>query len=160
MDETNLSALKQILQMDTPLDFLINFIIIAIFAGFGEEMIFRGVIQKELSKTFSPTNSIIIAALLFSALHFEFTGFLPKFIIGLILGYAYFLTQNLLYPILMHTFNNGFQLLILYLSGSNLEQADTAAITTTSIVGALLFIPLIYLMLIHLNKYRINGSNS
>jgi len=61
-------------------DLFINMLILAILPAVGEELVFRGFLQKRLilfSK--NPHLSIIIVAFIFSAIHMQFQGFLPRF---------------------------------------------------------------------------------
>ena len=107
--------LKKLLTMNSLASLILNLIVIAIIPGMGEELIFRGIIQKELSRYFkSPYVAIILASVIFSAFHFQFEGFLPRMFLGLILGLLYFWTGTLWVPILVHAFNNGMQVLITY----------------------------------------------
>lgn len=162
MDDQNIAALKSLLGMDTIIDFLLNFMIIAVFAGVGEELVFRGIIQKELYNNLSPTWSILIAAFIFAAFHLEVSGLIPKFIIGLVLGLSYFVTSNIIYPILLHTLNNGMQVSILYFGGQAIDQIDTSPEipSLTSILGGLIFIPAVIMLSIHLLNYKVDGPNS
>ncbi len=82
---------------------LINIVIIAATAGFSEELLFRGVLQRILIKMFkSPWAGIIVAAFLFSAMHMQFYGFLPRFVLGILLGAAYWYSGSLWVSILAH----------------------------------------------------------
>jgi membrane protease YdiL (CAAX protease family) len=50
--------------------------------------------------------AIFLTALLFSAFHFQFFSFLPRFFLGLLLGYLMFYGRSIWYPILAHFVNN------------------------------------------------------
>ena len=67
---------------------------------------------SSLSKPISAT----LAAALFSAVHLEFFGFVPRLLLGLVLGYLYEWSGNILVPIAAHFTQNAFQLLLLYLA--------------------------------------------
>lgn len=78
-----------------------------LLAGLGEELLFRGVLQNLFIKiTKSPWAGIIVIALFFSAFHMEFTAFLPRFALGVLLGIAYWYTGSLWVSILGHTIFN------------------------------------------------------
>jgi uncharacterized protein len=55
-----------------------------------------------------------LASIVFSSIHFQFQGFLPRLLLGFILGLVYLKTSNLWYPILLHFFNNGTQVIGVY----------------------------------------------
>ncbi len=87
---------------------LINLFVIAILPAVGEELLFRGVLQNIMRRFFrSPHAAIWFTAFLFSALHMQWYGFLPRMMLGALFGYLYFWSGNLLLPILAHLVNNG-----------------------------------------------------
>ena len=118
-------TLKTLLQMESPLLFLFNLLIIAILPGIGEELIFRGIVQKELGGILrSQVAAIWIAAFLFSAIHLQFEGFFPRMVLGVVLGYLYYWSKNLWVPIIAHAFNNGMQIVLIYATGMDLSEVD------------------------------------
>ncbi len=118
-------TLKAILQMDTPLIFFFNLVIIAILPGIGEELIFRGIIQKQIGLMLrNPIVAIWISAIIFSAIHLQFEGFLPRMVLGIVLGYLYHWTGNLWVPMLAHAFNNGIQIVLIYATGMDVTTFD------------------------------------
>lgn len=115
-------TLKAILEMNSPLVFLLNLLLIAILPGIGEELIFRGIVQKQIGKWLHHhVAAIWIAAFIFSAIHMQFEGFLPRMVLGALLGYLYYWTKNLWVPIIAHAFNNGIQIIMIYSMGMDLE---------------------------------------
>jgi len=115
--------LKTLLVMNHPLDLLVNLLVIAIIPGLGEELIFRGIIQKELQSYFkSPWMAVFVASVIFSAMHFQFAGFIPRFLLGMILGLLFYWTNNLWTSIVVHAFNNAFQVILSYFNPNMLEE--------------------------------------
>lgn len=106
---------KKFLVMENPLDLLLNLLIIAVIPALGEELLFRGVIQKLFSKM---TNSvhwgIVITAFLFAALHMQFFGLLPRMVMGILFGYLLIWTKSLWVPIVAHLINNGLAVIASY----------------------------------------------
>lgn len=138
MDDASIDSLMKMLQMDGPLDLLVNLIIIAVIPAVGEELLFRGVIQNELlKKIVNPHVAILIASIIFSGFHLQIQGFLPKLIIGLILGYAYYWTKSLWYPMILHFVNNAMQTVLLYLAGEDLEAMEEKAETPETLYLAI-----------------------
>lgn len=87
--------------------FIMNILIIAIMAGIGEELLFRGVLQKILINWARNTHiGILCAAIIFSAIHFQFFGFFPRMILGMVLGYLYVWSKSIWVPIIAHALNN------------------------------------------------------
>jgi membrane protease YdiL (CAAX protease family) len=86
---------------------LLNILIIAVFPAIGEELIFRGVFQSIFQKLFRSGHlAVWFTAFIFSAVHFQFLGFIPRFILGLVFGYLYLWSGTLLLPIIAHFVNN------------------------------------------------------
>ena len=99
----------QLLTVRNNWDFVINLIMIALLPAIGEELMFRGGIQRIAYKTFSnPHVAIWITAIIFSAIHVQFYGFLPRMLLGAGFGYLYYYSGNLWYAILGHFINNGY----------------------------------------------------
>lgn len=97
-------------------EMLIALLVIAVLPAIGEELVFRGLIQNELIKATKNVHvSIWFAAFLFSAIHFQFFGFVPRLFLGALFGYLYYWSGNLSLAIFAHFVNNGASLLALYL---------------------------------------------
>lgn len=100
------NQLMQLLQKPTLLILLANIFLIAIAAPIIEETLFRGLLFASLRTYFGCWTAIIISAAIFSALHFELVGFLPRFVLGVGLGYLY-LKHHSIYPSMgLHAINN------------------------------------------------------
>lgn len=109
----------------TPASFALIFIVVAIIPAIGEELVFRGLIQTELQRAVgNPHLGIWLTAIFFSAFHMQFFGFFPRMFIGALLGYLYFWSGNLWYPIVGHFLNNGLQLIGIYLMQLNVLDFD------------------------------------
>jgi len=119
MKESELSAeklTKAFLSFDGVGSFLYVLLIVAIVPAFGEELLFRGVLQNILvSWTKNIHFGIWITAILFSALHMQFYGFFPRMLLGVMFGYLLVWTGSLWLPILGHFINNGSVVLMSYL---------------------------------------------
>ena len=95
---------------------LVNIFVMAIVPAVSEEMLFRGCIQKTLTdKMRNKFLAILISAFIFSAAHLEFYGLLPRFILGIILGYVFYYTGNILMSMLLHFINNSIAVIAGYI---------------------------------------------
>jgi membrane protease YdiL (CAAX protease family) len=138
----------------------VNLLMIGVIASVGEELIFRGLLQKLLTQMVRNVHlAILITAVLFSAFHFQFFSFLPRFILGLILGYMMFYGQSIWYPILAHFVNNAMGVVYYYFNSMGsadpmLEEIGTSTmIPVAAIVSLGLF--LIFAMLWYYQVERI-----
>ena len=111
MEEGTAEMVKNLLLVDQPHELWFNLFIIAVIPAIGEEFIFRGILQKKLVEQMkNPHVAIWVAALIFSAIHMQFQGFLSRMLLGGILGYLYHWTGNLWVPIFAHFINNAVQI--------------------------------------------------
>ncbi len=95
---------------------IVNLLLLAVIPALGEELIFRGILQKVLIRWFrSGLAGWVVTAIIFSAIHMQFYGFLPRLWLGLLLGYMVLRSGKLLPAILVHFANNGFMVLSYYL---------------------------------------------
>lgn len=87
--------------------YILNIIALAITPAICEEMFFRGVLQKYLVGTMKNKHlAILLTALVFSAIHMQFSGLLPRFILGAVLGYLFYSSGSLWLSIVAHATNN------------------------------------------------------
>jgi len=94
-----------------------SLLIIAALAAVSEELLFRSVLQKGLMRLFKNVHvAIIVTAFVFSAFHMDFFGFLPRFILGLMLGYMFWMTGSIFPSMLMHFVNNATIVMLHYLN--------------------------------------------
>jgi membrane protease YdiL (CAAX protease family) len=97
-------------------DFLLGVFVIAFLPAIGEELVFRGMLQPEIFRASGNHHvAIWVSALLFSAFHMQFFGFVPRALLGALFGYLYVWSGNLLIPMVAHFVNNGFSVLMMYL---------------------------------------------
>lgn len=114
---------EKLLVMTNIWELLFSLLVIAIIPSIGEELMFRGIFQPLFSKIFNnPHVGVWLAAILFSAIHLQFEGFLPRMILGALLGYLFLWTNNLWVAIFGHFVNNGVQLVAVYTTNMDIEQ--------------------------------------
>ncbi|MEX0811638.1 MAG: CPBP family intramembrane glutamic endopeptidase [Chitinophagales bacterium] len=129
MEQDNENILIRLLSMETIGQLLLNLFMVALLPGIGEELLFRGVLQKLLGRLYkNPHLGIIGAALIFSFIHFQFYGFLPRMALGVLFGYLYYWSGNLWYPIIAHVVHNGAQVIMVYSMGADFTEQDLESI--------------------------------
>jgi membrane protease YdiL (CAAX protease family) len=115
---------------------VVNMLMIGILASIGEELLFRGIILRIFKEwTKNAHLAVWISAILFSALHMQFYGFLPRMILGVVLGYLFVWSGSLWVPIITHFINNGSAVFIAYLYNKGKIQTDVESFGTTDNVG-------------------------
>jgi membrane protease YdiL (CAAX protease family) len=111
---------------------MFNFFMMALLPAVGEEFMFRGIFQRIFSEMFKNVHlGIIISAAFFSAIHFQFYGFIPRMLLGMMFGYLLVWSGSIWIPIAAHFFNNATGVLYYYLqnkgvAGKSLDQVGTA----------------------------------
>jgi membrane protease YdiL (CAAX protease family) len=125
LEEQTADALKSLLQMDNAGELLANLAIIALLPAFGEELVFRGIVQQQLMRRIAnPWAALGLSAAIFSFIHLQFEGFLPRLLLGFLLGWLYWRTRNFWVPVAAHFFNNGIQVVGQYLYGKKISTVD------------------------------------
>ncbi len=105
--------------------FLVNVLMVAIIPAVGEEFFFRGMIQKTLHRWFkNPHWAILVTAIIFSAFHLQFYGFIPRMVLGLLFGYLLYWSGNLWYPIIGHLINNLIPVVLTFFFPEQFNPAD------------------------------------
>lgn len=87
-------------------DLIISLLIIGVLTGVSEELFFRGMLQRILSDRMNIHAAIWITAAIFSAVHFQFYGFVPRLLLGGFFGYLAWWSRTLWLPITAHAVNN------------------------------------------------------
>ncbi|MBQ7631420.1 MAG: CPBP family intramembrane metalloprotease [Paludibacteraceae bacterium] len=155
---------ERFLQADNFGTLLINIGLMALLPALAEELSFRGTLQQILSHSESSERSfsgsglsaqrsyshrrsalaIWLTAIIFSAIHMQFYGFIPRMLLGAMFGYVFLWTGSLWAPILMHFTNNAIAVISYYLTANSQWQtangtnlADTFGAGSTWWIGVL-----------------------
>ncbi|QNR84194.1 CPBP family intramembrane metalloprotease [Pedobacter riviphilus] len=112
MKEKEAIAMKMTIQLITVrsnFDFIVNLVMIAVIPAIGEELMFRGGVQRSLTRAFdNPHVAIWLSAIIFSAIHVQFYGFVPRMLLGAGFGYLYYYSGSIWYAMLAHFLNNAY----------------------------------------------------
>jgi len=145
-EDNAMELTRSFLKMESRTDLLINILLIGVLPALGEELLFRGVIQQTFTNHSRNYHiGIWAAAFIFSAIHFQFYGFIPRLLLGAFFGYLFYWSSNLWLPIFAHFLNNTIAVLAAYYLGANgmeekLEKVGTTESTYLfSIVAVFLF---------------------
>lgn len=111
---------EQFLRVDTVGGLLVNIGLMALLPAVGEELTFRGVVQGMFTR--NRHVAIWATAAIFSFVHMQFYGFLPRMLLGAMFGYMLWWTGSLWVPMLMHFVNNCAAVVVAYLAYNHLEE--------------------------------------
>jgi len=135
-EETAARMTLALLQQHSVKDLILNIVFIAALAAVGEELLFRGVLQRLFIKIFkNHWTGIIIAAILFSAMHLQFYGFFPRLVLGIMLGLLYWYSGSLWVAILAHFMYNAGIIILAYLNPELLKDETTVELTNLSLLA-------------------------
>ena len=129
---------EQFLRVDTVGGLLVNIGLMALLPAVGEELTFRGVVQGMFTR--NKHVAIWATAAIFSFVHLQFYGFLPRMLLGAMFGYMLWWTGSLWVPMLMHFVNNCAAVVVAYLAYNHLEEGraemlDTIGTEDTILLG-------------------------
>ena len=140
LEESAASATQALMGTNSVGSFIVAILIVGVMAGLSEELFFRGALQRILSSgRLNPQVAIWIAAFIFSFMHFQFFGFVPRLILGLFFGYILLWSNNLWYCVIAHATNNILAVTAMWMSerkGSSIN-LDTLGQTVDSTIPQL-----------------------
>jgi uncharacterized protein len=156
---------KVFLKMNHWEDVLINLLIIGILPGLGEELFFRGTLQKLFIKASRNVHvGIWVSAASFSIMHFQFMGFIPRMMMGVALGYMKEWSGTLWVPVLAHMANNSLAVLVNYaVQQKQLEETvENVGSRPEDIITVLVsvFVVLMLMQRMHAQQEKIKTVNS
>ena len=149
------------LNVNTVGGLVINLIIIALLAAVGEEFLFRGVILRIFNDWSQNVHlSVILSAILFSAIHFQFYGFFPRLFLGIMFGYIFLWTGAIWITVVLHFLFNGLTVVAYYLYNTGMIETDIDAIGTSAntivLIGSVVSTVVLLTYLNLLTKKKIN----
>ncbi|MGL4909480.1 MAG: lysostaphin resistance A-like protein [Bacteroidales bacterium] len=140
LEEHANAIMDKLLSTKSYLHLYLNIFVMAILPAFSEEFFFRGYLQPLIRRWTKQTHlSIFITAFVFSAFHMQFEGFIPRLLLGVILGYTFYWSKSLWLSIVIHFANNAFAVLVYFYAAQHdivLSQLEDAF--TENSLGALL----------------------
>lgn len=163
MEEQAMELTNAIARTDSFPVLLMNLLVVAVLPAFGEEMIFRGIILPVLRKwTKNVHVAVWLTAFLFSAMHFQFFGFLPRLVLGAFLGYLFVWSKTLWAPIIAHLTNNALALFLMFLIARGVipEEAESFEAGPIDWIWTLLSIGAMIACMLFLSKYARGWKNN
>jgi uncharacterized protein len=107
-----------LLEGKDPIALALFFVTTAIAAPIFEELLFRGFLLPSLTRYVSTSNAVLLSGFIFALVHLSLSEVLPLTVLGILLGFVYARTQNLLASMLLHSLWNSGTLISLFVLGS------------------------------------------
>lgn len=118
-EESAAGTINLMLGAHTPVNLIVNLLIVGVMAGIAEELFFRGALQRVLQSCHIPAVAAVwITAVIFSAVHMQFFGFVPRLLLGAFFGYLLLWSGSVWLPVAAHVFNNCMFVILNYITGS------------------------------------------
>ena len=164
---------ERFLQADNFGQLLLNLGVLALLPALAEVLSFRGTLQQILSN--SPQDGLTVqrsvsvsglsakrsavaiwaTAFIFSAIHMQFYGFIPRMLMGAMFGYVFVWSGSLWLPVLMHFTNNALAVLAYHFTANSQQQiansqqpiANSTSIADTLGAGDTWYIGLISILI-------------
>jgi uncharacterized protein len=125
LEEAAMRSTEIMLQGDGFSTLLINILLLALVPALGEEIFFRGLIQGMIYKYSRNKHlAVIVAAFLFSAIHFQFYGFVPRMLLGAFFGYLVIYTNSIWPAVWAHFLNNSMAVVSYFILGNDISGID------------------------------------
>lgn len=157
LEDSNKEQINILLGEPTIGSLIMSVLIIGLLTGLGEELFFRGTLQNIFrTRPMNPHSAIWITAIIFSALHFQFYGFIPRVLLGAFFGYLILWSGSIWLPIFAHALNNSLVVITSWISSRNSFNLDINTIATDLSPESyiLIIISLISTTLIIIQLYR------
>ncbi|MBN1925043.1 MAG: CPBP family intramembrane metalloprotease, partial [Prolixibacteraceae bacterium] len=154
---------KLFLNTKTTGGLLFNIFMIGMIPAIGEELLFRGIFQRIFVQwTRNKHLGVWIAAILFSALHFQFYGFIPRALLGVMFGYMLILSGNLWLPVIAHFINNTVAVIAYYLYNNGTIGINPDELGNNSEYGiaGIVSLLVVIVLFIMLKRYEVNKANT
>jgi membrane protease YdiL (CAAX protease family) len=123
---------------------MLRVFVFSLLPGVCEELFFRGALQSIFTRRIGPHAAIWITGLIFSIIHFQVYGSVPRFLLGVIFGYLTFWSGSLWPAMAMHALFNGGSLLLFYHNENQMQDGFEGIPVYLTLIAASILISLLY----------------
>ena len=124
-----------------------------------EELLFRGVVTKELLRRYAPTKAILLSGLIFGIFHLNPAQAVSACLMGFLLAWLYYKTRSLVACMLIHILNNSCWV-YLGLAHPEVEEMTHLSENPYILVGTVVFAVLLRISLLKLNNYTMSDTDT
>lgn len=130
MENASAATLNTMMGGSSVMDLVINILIIGIAAGVSEELLFRGCLVNLLLKLKNNRHVAVWGvAILFSLMHMQFYGFVPRMLLGAFFGYLLVWSGTVWLPVMIHVLNNSIYVFMAWMQVRQGREIETDALT-------------------------------
>jgi membrane protease YdiL (CAAX protease family) len=161
-EESAAELTEAFLKVDNLGGLFFNIFMVAVLPAIGEELLFRGVIQRIFTNWTKNIHwGVWISAILFSAMHMQFYGFVPRMFLGVLFGYLLVWSGSMWLPIIAHFMNNAIAVVGMYMIDKKLLTPDIEqfGLTTDSYYMAVVSVVLIAVFMLMVKWQNSDDKN-
>lgn len=141
-EEANGGVAEKLLSTDTVWGLVSGILVVGLLTGFCEEIFFRGALQRMFGMCGLGSQwSVWLAAFIFSAVHFQFFGFVPRLLLGAFFGYLFLYSDSIWPGVVAHALNNSIVVVSYWLISRGVSTSDAGSIGVAS-DGSFPWVPL------------------
>ncbi|MCQ2959317.1 MAG: CPBP family intramembrane metalloprotease [Bacteroidales bacterium] len=131
-----------------------NIFTMAFIPAICEEMFFRGFLQTTAIRALKNRHfAVFTTAAVFSILHGDIFNFIPRMLLGILLGYLFLYTQNIIYPIITHLLHNTW--VILFNTTQYSKYFETIGTSENNILLGIISFLILVGFIIYLSKHSV-----
>ena len=171
LEEQAAALTLRFMQTTSATGLISNILVMALLPAISEELTFRGLMlnlfagkaQHSAGSQRTPHAAIWAVAFIFALVHMQFYGFIPRMLIGALLGYMLYSTGSLWIPVIMHFTNNAAAVLayfVVFKTGLNPDNVDTIGTGTTLWLGLISIIATLTLVIFHFKRQQQGNINN
>jgi len=137
---------------------LLNILVLALVPAAGEELLFRGIFQQIFQKWLrSGIVAVVVTAILFATLHFQFYGFIPRLILGIIFGLLFLWSRSVWLPFIAHLINNSVPVVLSYYYGWDKINGNVGDYIPSGVTSVIIMIVMPVALIYIIRDYYVQG---
>lgn len=159
LENSTMGMLEGMLVMDSPWEMLFSVLVMAALPAVGEELVFRGFVQRLIGQwTGRPYVAILITSLLFGLVHFQVQRLLAIVLLGIVLGLLFYWTRSLWISIFAHFLFNGIQVVVAFFNQDKLAEMAASEGEPIPIAITLLSLVALFFLAKKLNEVHVKSE--
>jgi membrane protease YdiL (CAAX protease family) len=160
-DQMSIQMVSKIIDYSTPVRTVTTVLVVGILPAVLEEAYFRGLVQRGMSRVVGYRSSILpilLTSVLFSLVHGEISAFLPRLVLGIVLGVIYARSHNLIACIVAHAFNNLLVVVALAFSDQTYEMIQSQPVQNPGPIGPIISLGITFILLVFIRLTSTHNS--
>lgn len=158
MEDTASETTKKIINNPEVGCMVVNLLVLALMPAICEEMYFRAGLQEAVVADTTRLNkyaAAIFAAFIFSAIHLQFFGFLPRFVLGIFLGFMLVITRSIWASMLSHFLNNAMAVVCGFMEARGADDSISQFTEKPLVIALSAIFTVVLFVILHLYEKKV-----